>query len=123
MKVRIKSLFLATILAVSMSGCAVSENNDIDSVKTVQKRVVVFAMLLVKIQNIAIKGKFLTVKMLHTIAAHVGSCFAQIGKDSFCDTGKTGDSGEVEIENRIAVLEPMGKGAVEVSVNDPIWLF
>ena len=60
---------------------------------------------------------------MNAIAAHVGSGFAKVGQCAFCDTGKTGDSGEVEIENRIAVLEPMGKGAVEVSVNDPIWLF
>ena len=80
-------------------------------------------MLLVESQDVAVKRDFLRIEMLNAVTTHVKPRLAEIAQCPFGDTGQTGDGGEVKVENRVAVLEPMRNCSVEVSVDDPFWLF
>ena len=76
-------------------------------------------MLLVKGKHVAIQGALLRIKVFRAVAAHILSGFAVVGKNPFCDTGQTGDGGQVEEKHGVAVLQPVGDGAVEIAIDDP----
>lgn len=102
---------------------SILKNDDFDAICVCQQCVIILAVLPIEGQNAAVKGGLLGVEMLNTVATHIRPHLAEVSKCSFGDPGQAENSGEIKIENCVAVLKPMGNGAVKVAVDNPLWLF
>lgn len=96
---------------------AIFENDHIDTFCIIQQLIIISAVLSIENQNVAIKGGLLGVEMLNTVATHIRPHLAEVSP------GQAGDSGEIKKENCVAVLKSMGNGAVEVTIDNPLWFF
>ena len=76
----------------------------------------------IEIQNTFVQGYFLLVKVFRAVAAHIGSGFAIVLENPLCDAPKANNSRQIKEKHGVAVLQPMGEGAVKVAVHDPAFL-
>ena len=84
-----------------------------------QKRIISLSVFFAKRKHIPVKGQLLPVKPFRAITAHILPGLTVACKDPFGNTPKAQGGGHIQEKHRIAVLQPVGDGAVKVAVNDP----